>query len=63
MSRRKPLVTQHLETISREALEQYPQIIHKFIRRRQGVYSLYRHGHLYYVGLASPVVDAVAGEV
>jgi hypothetical protein len=53
MARRKPLVTQHLESISREALEQYPQILHKFIRRRQGVYSLYRRGRLYYVGLAS----------
>jgi len=53
MSQRKPLVTQHLENISREALEQYQQIIHKFIRRRQGVYALFRRGHLYYVGLAS----------
>ena len=53
MSQRKPLVTQHLENISREALEQYQQIIHKFIRRRQGVYVLFRRGHLHYVGLAS----------
>ena len=53
MSQRKPLVTQHLENISREALEQYRQIVHKFIRRRQGVYALFRRGHLYYVGLAS----------
>ncbi|MBI5529315.1 MAG: GIY-YIG nuclease family protein [Deltaproteobacteria bacterium] len=53
MSRRRPLVTQHLENISREALEQYQPIIYKFIRRRQGVYALYRRGRLYYVGLAS----------
>jgi len=53
LPRRKPLVTQHLEGISREALEKYQHIIHQYIRRRQGVYALYRRGTLYYVGLAS----------
>jgi len=53
MARRKPLVTQHLENISREALEEYQDIIKDYIRRRQGIYALYRRGKLYYVGLAS----------
>ncbi len=47
-----PLVCQHLENISRHALEQYQDIIREYVRRRQGVYALYRRGKLYYVGLA-----------
>jgi hypothetical protein len=47
------LVTQHLENISREALEQFQPVIYKFIRGRRGVYALYRRGKPYYVGLAS----------
>jgi len=53
MAKRKPLVSQHLENISREALEKYHNIIRRHVRRRQGVYALYRRGKLYYVGLAS----------
>jgi len=52
MARRKSLVCQHLENISREALEQYQGIIHTFVRGRHGVYALYRRNKLYYVGLA-----------
>jgi hypothetical protein len=53
MPRRKPLVTQHLEKISRDALEKYQDIVKGFVRSRQGVYALYRGDKLYYVGLAS----------
>jgi hypothetical protein len=53
MSKRMPLVSQHLESISREALEKYQDIIRQYVRRRQGVYALYRRGKLHYVGLAS----------
>ena len=53
MAKRNPLVTQHLERISREALEEYQDIVKKFVRGRQGVYALYRRDKLYYVGLAS----------
>lgn len=52
MARRKPLVTQHLENVSRDALEKYQHIIKDHIRNRQGIYALYRRGKLYYVGLA-----------
>ncbi|MBE0672442.1 MAG: DUF2924 domain-containing protein [Anaerolineales bacterium] len=52
MAKRTPLVTQHLERISREALEEYQDIVKKFVRGRQGVYALYRGDKLYYVGLA-----------
>lgn len=46
------LVCQHLERISRGALERYQDIIRNFVRRRYGVYALYRKDRLYYVGLA-----------
>ena len=53
MPKRKPLVTQHLERISRDALAKYQNIIRRYVRGRWGVYALYRGNRLYYVGLAS----------
>jgi hypothetical protein len=52
MAKRSPLVCQHLENISRGALEQYQDIIRQYVRNRHGVYALYRRDKLYYVGLA-----------
>lgn len=53
MKKQAQLVCQHLENISREALERDPEIIYQYVRGRQGVYALYRRGKLYYVGLAT----------
>lgn len=53
MKKRTQLVCQHLEYISREALEKYQDIIRQYIRGRHGIYALYRKGKLQYVGLAS----------
>ena len=53
MSKRAQLVCQHLENISRAALEEHQEIVRQFVRGRQGVYALYRKGKLYYVGLAT----------
>lgn len=53
MAKRAQLVCQHLENISRDALERYQDILKVYIRRRHGIYALYRKGTLYYVGLAS----------
>jgi hypothetical protein len=53
MAKRTQLVCQHLENISRDALEKYLPIVRRYVVRRQGVYALYRRGKLYYVGLAS----------
>lgn len=47
------LVCQHLENISRDALEQHQDIIRQYVRGRWGVYALYRRNKLYYVGLAT----------
>jgi hypothetical protein len=52
-SRKGQLVCQHLENISRKALENYQAIIKEFVKGRHGVYALYRKNNLYYVGLAS----------
>jgi hypothetical protein len=53
MARNAPLVCQHLENISRQALEKYQHIIRQYVRNRHGVYALYRRNKLYYVGLAT----------
>ncbi len=52
-SNRGQLVSQHLENISRQALENYQGILKEYVKGRHGVYALYRNGNLYYVGLAS----------
>jgi hypothetical protein len=52
LSSRSHFVCQHLENISRDALEKYQSIVREYVRRRHGVYALYRRGKLYYVGLA-----------
>lgn len=53
MARHSQLVCQHLEHISRQALEKYQHVIRQYVRNRHGVYALYRRSKLYYVGLAS----------
>ena len=60
MKKQKALVSQHLENISRDALEKYQSIIRRYVRRRQGVYALYRRKKLYYVGLASNLRSRLA---
>jgi hypothetical protein len=49
----QPLVSQYLETISGTALEKYQKVIREYVKRRHGIYALYRRDRLYYVGLAS----------
>jgi hypothetical protein len=51
--RRASLVYAHLEGISRDLLEEHPDIVRQFIGRNAGVYALYRKDKLYYVGLAT----------
>lgn len=52
MRNRTPLVCQHLENISRKALEKYQGLVKGYVGSRHGVYALYRKNKLYYVGLA-----------
>src|SRR3954452_5460717 len=53
MSRRAQLVCQQMENISSLVLEEYQDIIRRYIRGRNGVYALYKGEKLYYVGLAT----------
>jgi len=53
MARRPKLVTQYLENIHRQALEDHPELVKEFFRRRNGIYALFKKGELYYAGLAS----------
>lgn len=41
MARHASLVCQHLENISRQALEKYQHTIRQYVRNRHGVYALY----------------------
>lgn len=50
--RRGQLVCQHLENVSRDLLQSYPDIFREFVKGRHGIYALYRRDRLYYVGLA-----------
>jgi Restriction Enzyme Adenine Methylase Associated len=52
-SKGRRLVREHLEKISWEVLETYPEVVNGLIRRRFGVYALYKGSRLYYVGLAT----------
>ena len=48
----RPLVGGFLERISVKAFEKYHREITDLVQTQQGVYSLYKNDHLYYVGLA-----------
>lgn len=52
MSRQTQIVCQHLENVSRDALEEYQDVLREQLRGRHGIYALYREGSLHYVGLA-----------
>jgi hypothetical protein len=51
--RREPLVHQHLENVSRDLLEQHPDVVQHYVGSNAGIYALYRKDRLYYVGLAT----------
>jgi len=53
MASRPKLVTQYLESIHRQALEDHPDLVRELVRRRNGIYALFNKGEIYYAGLAS----------
>ncbi|MFA6217793.1 MAG: hypothetical protein WDL87_09120 [Candidatus Omnitrophota bacterium] len=63
MAKSEHLVCQHLENISSEALEKYQKIIRHYVRRRSGIYALYRNDRLYYVGLAHNLRSRLKGHL
>lgn len=52
MPKARHLVLEYLEDLAGEILDQ-AGVVEDFVARRPGIYALYRHGTLYYVGLAT----------
>jgi hypothetical protein len=48
-----------LESVSWRVLAEYRDIVGAMIRRKSGVYGLYKQDKLYYVGLASNLMGRV----
>jgi hypothetical protein len=63
MARHTHLLHQHLEDISWRVVETYPVVVRELIRRRAGVYVLYRGRNLYYVGLASNLMGPLKSHI
>ncbi len=63
MAKSEHLVCQHLENISSDALAKYQKIIRQYVRRRSGIYALYKKDRLYYVGLASNLRSRLRGHL
>ena len=53
------ILRHHLEYLSGEVFEEYPEVVRELIRGRSGVYALYRGVRLYYVGLATNLMTRV----
>lgn len=49
----RPIVIGHLEKVSSGIFDRYQRQITDMIRGHYGVYALYRHNKLYYIGLAN----------
>src|SRR5262245_32552291 len=52
-----------VEQISWRVLDQYRDIVKDLIRKKSGVYALYKQDKLYYVGLASNLMGRVNGHL
>jgi len=58
-SKASDLLIAFLEQVSWRVLDEYRDIVKLMIRRKGGVYALYRQDKLYYVGLASNLMGRV----
>ena len=63
MARSSGLLIQYLENVSWRVMEAYPDLVKGLIRRRSGVYALYRKDKLYYVGLAGNLMGRLKGHL
>jgi len=59
MAKSKKLVIEHLEEISGDILEEYPSVIKELIRKKSGIYALYKKKKLYYIGLATNLMGRI----
>jgi len=64
MSKRsESLLLGFVEQLSWRVLDEYRDIIRDVIRRKPGVYALYKQDKLYYIGLASNLMSRVNGHL
>lgn len=61
--RSEDLLLGFLEQVSWRVLDEYRDIVRALIRRKSGVYALYKQEKLYYVGLASNLMGRVNGHL
>jgi hypothetical protein len=57
------LCVEHMENVSWRVLQDYPKVARDLIRGRHGIYALFRREKLYYVGLASSLMNRVKGHL
>lgn len=62
-TRSDDLLLGFIEQLSWRVLDEYRDIVRDMIRRKSGVYALYKHDKLYYVGLASNLMGRVNGHL
>lgn len=48
----RQLIQGYLESISTDVFSDFPKVLTDLVGREHEVYALYKHGHLYYIGLA-----------
>lgn len=58
-SKTRDLLVAFLEQVSWRVLDEYRDIIKQMIRKKAGVYALYRQDKLYYIGLAGNLMGRV----
>jgi hypothetical protein len=61
--RRDGLLIGFIEQLSWRVLDEYRELVKDMIRRKPGVYALYKQDRLYYVGLASNLMGRVNGHL
>jgi hypothetical protein len=59
MKKPSGLLDCYLEQVSWRVLNEYPELVKDLIRHKCGIYALYRHDQLYYVGLATNLMGRV----
>jgi len=57
------MLLEQLEDVSWKVFEDYPEVVQGLIRRRPGVYVLYRKRRVYYIGLASNLMGRLTSHL
>jgi hypothetical protein len=63
MARSDQILEGYLERVSGTIMDEYRDLLRSMIRRRSGVYALYKGERLYYVGLATNLMGRINGHL